>query len=1046
MGGRGDRVPGPENIAHNAAGRRSVEVGAGREDSDRDAGDAALPVHAQLALQYAIAGILAGATDLDVAMPLILETICTHLGRDVGLYWQADRTAEVLHSAGVWHPALPELSAFASLSTRITFPIGDGFPGRVWARGAPVATRDIPAACTAARAAVAATAGLRAAVAFPITAGTVVVGVVECFSRAADAMNPDLERALSSLGSQIGQFVERVRAEAARRDIAQRRASMVETSLDAVITMDGAGQILEFNAAAERIFGYAREHALHRSLAELIIPPEQRAAHRNGLERYLLTGEGPLIGRRIEVTALRADGMFFPAEVAIVSVPHEGPPLFTGYIRDISERRRMEDALRLSEERLRTVVASAPIVLFAVDRHGIFTLSDGAGLAALGIAPDEHVGQSYFALYAHLPDCVAAMERALAGEGATTIDRYRSFVFETRWTPVFDEDGAVSGVIGVSSDITERSRIEEERALSLAREQAARAAAVTQAAERAAVFEAMADGVFTFDRDGAVVRMNRAFAALIGLPPDGESGFAASSIDERGERLRLRDAAGMSLPCDRWPTSRILRGDVLAGGQVEVLIRTVDGRDLLLGMSGAPLRDEDGAIVGGVCVCRDVTEHRRLERQTHAALEALQQMAEAMVQAPADADDPSAATHATALRIGMLTRNVLGCRSVGIIGMTGEGDLQPLECVGLPRDLFEHWRERIAEWPRHTSIFASLRARLRMGEIVPIDTALPEFRSVANPFGIERYLLAPMRVGSTLVGVLSVEYGQEADRSAEADRALVAGVAKLAAVVLEREHLQREREEARGNALALREANRRMNDFLGIAGHEMRTPLTSIKANLQLAQRRLDRLRSDAAARDVIIAHGMREAGRLLDRTEVQVGRITRLVSDIVDVSRIRAGHMEIRRRRADLASVVREVVDEHRQLAPGRSIELLGADSPVEVEIDAERIGQVVINFLTNALKYSHEARTIWVGIAADQGEARVWVRDQGPGLAPEERERVWELFYRVAGVEHRHGSSVGLGMGLHISRTIVHEHGGHVGVESEQGLGATFWFTIPL
>ncbi|MDQ2830918.1 MAG: sensor histidine kinase, partial [Chloroflexota bacterium] len=100
----------------------------------------------------------------------------------------------------------------------------------------------------------------------------------------------------------------------------------------------------------------------------------------------------------------------------------------------------------------------------------------------------------------------------------------------------------------------------------------------------------------------------------------------------------------------------------------------------------------------------------------------------------------------------------------------------------------------------------------------------------------------------------------------------------------------------------------------------------------------------------------------------------------------------------------------------------------------------------ISNALRYSPPDRSITVGLRVDEAEARVWVRDEGPGLSPDEQGRVWDRFYRVAGVEHRYGSSVGLGLGLHISRTIIAQHGGQVGVESVAGAGATFWFSLPL
>src|SRR5207237_276759 len=117
------------------------------------------------------------------------------------------------------------------------------------------------------------------------------------------------------------------------------KSSILQTSLDGIITIDSHGQVIEFNAAAEKMFGYARAEAMGRLLADLIIPERFRQQHRDGIDHYLVTGEGPVLNRRLELVALRADGGEFPVELAITRLPGQGPPLFTGYIRDISQQK-----------------------------------------------------------------------------------------------------------------------------------------------------------------------------------------------------------------------------------------------------------------------------------------------------------------------------------------------------------------------------------------------------------------------------------------------------------------------------------------------------------------------------------------------------------------------------------------------------------------------------------------------------------------------------------------------------------------------------------
>ena len=128
-----------------------------------------------------------------------------------------------------------------------------------------------------------------------------------------------------------------------------RKAAILESALDCIVTIDHEGCITEFNPAAEHTFGYRRVDVMGRHLADIMIPPALREKHRQGFARYLATGEARVLGKRIEMTAVRADGSEFPVELAITRIPLDGPPSFTGYLRDITERKRAEQALRRSE-------------------------------------------------------------------------------------------------------------------------------------------------------------------------------------------------------------------------------------------------------------------------------------------------------------------------------------------------------------------------------------------------------------------------------------------------------------------------------------------------------------------------------------------------------------------------------------------------------------------------------------------------------------------------------------------------------------------------
>jgi PAS domain S-box-containing protein len=264
--------------------------------------------------------------------------------------------------------------------------------------------------------------------------------------------------------------------------------------------------------------------------------------------------------------------------------------------------------------------------------------------------------------------------------------------------------------------------------------------------------------------------------------------------------------------------------------------------------------------------------------------------------------------------------------------------------------------------------------------------------------------------------------------------------------ITEREHLLEEREEARANAIAAQEVARQMNDFIGIISHELKTPLTSIKGNLQLAQRNLVRFLKQETAQEGDQLQGIITAQGLLNRAERQIGVQNRLVNDLIDVSRIQADKLELQIGLFDLAQLVREAVEDQRNLLPGRTIRFETSVLEVFVLADAERVGQVVNNYLSNALKYSDTNLPVEVDLKMKETLAQVFVSDKGPGLSKEQQQRIWERFYRAPGIEVKSGSGVGLGLGLYICRTIIERQGGQVGVESSPGEGSTFWFNLPL
>ncbi len=214
------------------------------------------------------------------------------------------------------------------------------------------------------------------------------------------APDDELMAAAESVGVQVSQFAQRCRAERGMRDFEARRAAMLDVAFDSVITMDDDGIVLAVNRAAERTFGYTAAEMVGRELAPLIIPETLREAHSSGIARYLRTGRGPIVGRRVELTAMRRDGTEFPVELVVTRPDIPGERAFYGYLRDLTARNVAEAALhRLADEqaalrRVATAVAAAsdPTRLFALVGEEVGRLLEAQTAHIFRFDPDGRGG------------------------------------------------------------------------------------------------------------------------------------------------------------------------------------------------------------------------------------------------------------------------------------------------------------------------------------------------------------------------------------------------------------------------------------------------------------------------------------------------------------------------------------------------------------------------------------------------------------------------------------------------------------------------------
>lgn len=229
------------------------------------------------------------------------------------------------------------------------------------------------------------------------------------------------------------------------------------------------------------------------------------------------------------------------------------------------------------------------------------------------------------------------------------------------------------------------------------------------------------------------------------------------------------------------------------------------------------------------------------------------------------------------------------------------------------------------------------------------------------------------------------------------------------------------------------QANAAKDEFISMASHELRTPLSSLKGMTQLLHRRLIRSQSPEVPSLVSMENSIR-------RMEV-------LVNDLLNISSIEMGMFDLHCQKCDVVDLTRRLVDEYVfGTNPHPVINVYLPSEPIEAEVDVERLGQVVINLLSNARKYSGVSSPIEVTLQKYEETYCLNIKDAGVGIPTEMQPFIFERFYRVPGIEVQTGSSVGFGLGLYISKQIVERHGGHIKVESTPSKGSSFSLILPL
>lgn len=508
-----------------------------------------------------------------------------------------------------------------------------------------------------------------------------------------------------------------------------------------------------------------------------------------------------------------------------------------------------------------------------------------------------------------------------------------------------------------------------------------------------AILDALADAVVVYDAAGRIAGTNAAAVRLFGLASPGHQATLAAPISEREGAVDLRTMDGRPLAREEWPALRVLRGEILAGARtMDAIARNVDGQEHVLNISGAPLRDGQGQVIGAVCVLRDITDRSQLERELAERAAELESIFATQVEAVVFAD-----TTGRIVRMNEAQRQLLRARGI-----------DPAET-------------RIARWAEQSPAYDAEGQPLARQQ-------LPFYRALR---------------GETVLGEQAVELYQRA-RDGQELVLRVSGApvrdaqGRILGAVLTTYDMTQQRQLEQQRLTMMR-----------VVAHDLASPVTAVRMYLQTQQRRVAQGYPPFTPNDDLFTE--------MDRA---LARMLRLLDDLRAATQVELGTLDLQRARQDMTALCRTEAAAQ-QAVTGREVRVDVPSEPVWVDVDGVRIGQVIANLLSNALKYSPAERPVEVTVRVEQdsqreaqgegkgeggqAQVRVAVQDSGPGIPAQEQAHLFEQFHRVAGITANDGTG-GLGLGLYICKGIIERHGGRIGVTSTVGGGSTFWFILPL
>jgi PAS domain S-box-containing protein len=616
-------------------------------------------------------------------------------------------------------------------------------------------------------------------------------------------------------------------------------------------------------------------------------------------------------------------------------------------------------------------------------------------IARAAMKPEHHAYQERFPIHS---SCIVPMQLGDRRLGAVTVWR------TTPGRPLTPDDQTLL------QELADRAALAVDNARILEQEHGTRE-------QLAAILHGVADGITVQAPDGHLVYANDAAARLVGVP----SAEALVSTDQTEllERFEMRDAHDRPFPWERLPGRRAAAGEVVGPTLIRFHIRAT-GEERSSLVAATPVRDGEGRVQFAVSIFHDVTEQQRTERR-------LRFLAEAGALLPSSLDTAEALDGVAQAAVRTLADWALVylMRADETVEHVAVAHADPAHAA-----LLRTFPDRYPPIPGDRSLIWQV---LHSGEPVSlpeVPTALlersardPEHLRLMRALDIGAVIYAPLTTRGRVLGVLGLFTTRTGGRRfSRDDLAIAVEIARRAAVALDNARLYQ----------AAQEALRVRDEFLTIASHELRTPITAIRATAQLLQRTQARRTLDDARLE-----------RFLRTFTEESERLGALADDLLDISRLRTGHLELHPSAVDVGGLVRRAVRRAQALSARH---VLHADIARGFTIlaDAGRLEQVLEQLLTNAVKYSPDAGPIEVTVHREGEGVHISVRDAGIGLPEGADARIFQPFGRAPNAAAR--QIEGLGLGLCLARSIVERHGGRIWATSPgEDLGTTVHLWLP-